>query len=102
VDDARIEVVDRPEAGRYELRVDGVVAGYADRTVEDGVMVLPHTVVQPAHRGQGLAGRLVRRALDDARAAGLQVLPLCWYVADHIRAHPEERDLVADPVRFGL
>lgn len=90
-----IEVTDQAEAGRYEVRVDGELAGFADRTVRDGTMVLPHTVVDPSFRGQGLAAQLVRRALDDARAQGLSVVPSCWYVAQYIDAHPDDQDLLA-------
>ena len=99
-----IEVTDQAEAGRYEVRVDGEVAGFADRTVRDGVMVLPHTVVDRRFRGRGLAAELVRRALDDARARGLSVAPQCWYVAQYIGDHPQELDLVPEDQRsrYGL
>jgi hypothetical protein len=90
-----IEVSDNAGAGRYEVTVDGALAGFADRTVRDGAMVLPHTVVEPRFRGQGLAAHLVRRALDDARAQGLKVVPHCWYVAQYIDEHPEDQDLLA-------
>lgn len=99
-----IEVTDQDGAGRYEVRVDGELAGFADRTVRDGVMVLPHTVVDPAFRGRGLAAELVRRALDDARQQGLRVIPSCWYVAQYIGDHPDDIDLVPDDqrARYGL
>ncbi|HEU5150682.1 MAG TPA: GNAT family N-acetyltransferase [Iamia sp.] len=90
-----IEVTDHDEAGRYEVRVDGELAGFADRTVRDGLMVLPHTVVDRRFRGRGLAAELVRRALDDARAGGLKVVPSCWYVAQYIDEHPADQDLLA-------
>ncbi len=90
-----IEVTDHDEAGRYEVRVDGELAGYADRTVRDGLMVLPHTVVDRSFRGRGLAAELVRRALDDARDRGLGVVPSCWYVAQYIDGHPDDQDLLA-------
>lgn len=99
-----IEVTDHAAAGRYEVRVDGELAGFADRTVRDGVMVLPHTVVDPSFRGRGLAAELVRRALDDARQQGLDVIPSCWYVAQYIGDHPADVDLVpeAQRARYGL
>ena len=99
-----IEVTDVADRGRYEVTVDGTVAGYCDHHERDGVMVLPHTVVDPRYRGRGLAGRLVRRALDDARAQGLSVAPQCWYVAQYIGEHPDDLDLVpeADRPRYGL
>lgn len=90
-----IEVTDHDEAGRYEVRVDGELAGFADRTVRDGLMVLPHTVVDRRFRGRGLAAELVRRALDDARSGGLKVVPSCWYVAQYIDEHPADQDLLA-------
>jgi predicted GNAT family acetyltransferase len=99
-----IEVRDDSEAGRYEVLVDGRVAGYADRQVRDGRMVLPHTVVSPALRGQGLAAHMIRRALDDARAQGLAVAPACSYVSAYIAEHPDDLDLVPEPdrPRYGL
>lgn len=99
-----VEVVERPEAGRYEVEVDGTSVGYADREVRDGVMVLPHTVVEPAFRGRGLAALLIRRALDDARAQGLSVAPVCTYVSAFVRENPDDLDLVpaADRPRYGL
>ena len=94
-----IHVTDEPAAGRYEIHVDGELAGYADRSVESGTMVLPHTVVDPRFRGRGLAGRVVRHALDDARARGLSVAPECWYVAEYIAAHPDDVELVPEDER---
>ncbi len=98
------EVRDHDEAGRYEVHVDGALAGWADRRVHDGAMVLPHTVVDPRFRGRGLAARLVRRALDDARATDLTVVPSCSYVADFLARHPDDLDLVPVPERprYGL
>jgi len=33
-------------------------------------------------------------ALDDARARGLQVLPICPFVIAFLQQHPEQRDLL--------
>lgn len=82
------------QQGRYELVVDGSVVSYADYELRDQVMVLPHTVTDPAARGQGRAGQLVGQVLDDARARGLAVVPACWYVAQYIDEHAEYADLV--------
>ena len=61
----------------------------------DDLRVMHHTGVRPAFEGQGLAARLVRRALDDARADGVQVVPTCWYVAGYLDRHPDDADLRA-------
>ena len=89
--------------GRYEIVVDGVVAGFTEvREHDGGVLALPHTVVEDAYAGQGLASRLAREALDDIRSRGRLVHPFCSYVTSWIQKHPDYRDLVDDPARFGL
>lgn len=92
---ARVEVRDVPDEGRYELLVDGAVAGFADYARRGDIVVLPHTVIDPARRGQGLGARLVREVLDDVRRRGELVIPRCWYVAQYIHDNPSYADLVA-------
>jgi predicted GNAT family acetyltransferase len=89
-----IDVVDAPEQSRFELLVDGQVAGFADYRLLPTKIVIKHTEVQPEHSGKGLAGRLVKYALEASRDAGLQVVPLCPYVASYIERHPEYSDLL--------
>lgn len=91
---ADVRVVRHQERDRFEIMVDGAPAGFAEYRRHPGAMVLTHTVVNPARRGQGLAGRLARAALDAARDEGLRVVPQCPYIADYIRKHPEYADLV--------
>lgn len=98
MNDAEPTVRHNAERQRYEILVDGDVAGFAEhQPFADGVEAFPHTVVQPEHEGKGLAATLVRAALDDVRARGVLVVPSCWYVARWIERHPEYRDLIADP-----
>ena len=61
----------------------------------NGRLVITHTVVPLAIGGRGIAGDLVKHALDFARSEGLKVLPQCSYAADYIRKHPEYADLAA-------
>jgi predicted GNAT family acetyltransferase len=89
------DVRDNPDEHRYELIVDGKLVGIADYHRRGGVVVLPHTVIDPAHRGQGYAAVLVRGALDDCRRRGERVDPRCWYVAGFLDDHAEYRDLRA-------
>ena len=79
---------------RYEVHVDGELAGFADYRVQPGAIAFPHTEVDPAHQGQGLAGMLAKMALDDARQQGLRVRPQCSFFVTYIKRHPEYADLV--------
>ena len=81
-------------AERYLITVDGRDAGYADYIQGDGVRDFHHTVIDPEFRGQGLSKPLIQAALDDTRAAGDKVRPLCSAVAGVIEKHPEYQDLV--------
>ena len=58
-----------------------------------------HTEVVPQFEGQGLGSRLAKFALDDVRRRGLQVVPVCTFVAGYIRRHPEYHDLVSEANR---
>lgn len=60
-----------------------------------GVLEFYRTFVPAPERGRGLGGRLVEVALEYVRAQGLRVIPTCPFVAQWIRQHPENADLLA-------
>ncbi|HET6396295.1 MAG TPA: GNAT family N-acetyltransferase [Pseudoxanthomonas sp.] len=79
---------------RFETEVDGHPAELTYR-LDGTVMWITHTGVPEPIGGRGVAGRLVRAALDHARAAGWRVVPACSYAAAWMRRHPDYADLVA-------
>jgi predicted GNAT family acetyltransferase len=89
-----VTVRDRPEELRYEIEEDGEVAGFIAYRRGDGVITMVHTDVDPKWEGRGVGSELVRGALDDVRARGLKVRPLCPFVAAFITRHPEYDDVV--------
>jgi predicted GNAT family acetyltransferase len=93
--DNDVNVVHVPERNRYELRLDGQTIGFADAIPRGDTVVMPHVEVQPAYEGRGLGSRLVKAALDDVRARGLRVVPICPFVVVYLRRHPEYADLQA-------
>jgi predicted GNAT family acetyltransferase/glutaredoxin len=92
-------VVDVPEASRYELRDGERMIGELAYRRRNGRIALIHTEVDEALEGRGLGSRLVTAALDDARDQGLEVVPLCPFVASFIDRHPEYEDVVAADYR---
>lgn len=87
--------VDRDDdRGRYEIRVDGQLAGHIEFHREDGLLAVDHTEIDDSFAGQGLGSKLVRGVLDDARERGLSVLPFCPFVRSWIERHPGYLDLV--------
>jgi predicted GNAT family acetyltransferase len=91
-------VIDNQRASRYEFWLGATRAGLIEYRSQPGVVVLVHTEVDPAFAGQGLGERLVAGALEDLRARGLKLVPLCPFVRAYLRRHPDQADLVAgDP-----
>lgn len=91
-----VTITRNEQRSRFEARVDGQLAGFADYAPRgEGVVVMPHTEVDPAFGGRGLGTRLVRGALDQLREDGVAVVPACSFVASFIDQHPEYADLLA-------
>ena len=88
-------VRDNPDERRYELVVDGELVGELVYRLRDSAITLLHTEVSPSAEGHGLGSRLVAGALDDIRARGLRVVPVCPFVRAYLRRHPGSADLVA-------
>lgn len=99
-----IEVVDVADRRRFEVRVDGETAGFAEYEDLPGRRSFVHTVIDDRFEGQGLASTLVRAALDRARRDAVHVRPVCVFVRGFIAKHPEYADLVApdERERFGV
>lgn len=89
----QVEVRNNVEEEWYEAEVEGKLA-LAAYKLRGNTITFTHTEVPEELEGQGIAGQIVRFALDDARARGLKVIPRCPYVAGYIRRHPEYQDLV--------
>ncbi len=75
---------------RFEARIDGQLA-VAEYELAGNEMIFTHTFVPPALRGRGIAEKLVRAGLEDARRLGRTIVPRCSYVARFVERHPEFR-----------
>lgn len=95
--DSAVRVVDNPRDTRFEAYVGDQLAGFVTYRIRPGVMVLVHTEVGAEWEGHGVGGRLAEVALEQARARGLKVKPVCPFIASYIERHPELSDLVAGP-----
>ena len=89
-------VTENPERRRYEISVDGTLAGFTQFEIDGDVATMPHTEIDPGYKGQGLATTLIRGALDDARARpdGRAPVPV------RPRLHREERGLPGPRRRY--
>jgi uncharacterized protein len=87
-------VRDNQERHRYEIEVDGDLAGFIQYNLRAGRLILVHTEIDDAFAGRGVGGALVRGTLDDIRVRGIKIVPICTFVESFVERHPEYDDLV--------
>lgn len=90
---SEITVTKNKDASRWEATDGTQVVGVAEYIERGDSIAFTHTVVPPEFGGQGIAGKLARASLDDARERGLVVIPQCSYYAEWIQKHPDYADL---------
>lgn len=90
-----IELEDGGSKGRYVLRgPGGAEAEMTFSKAGEHLLIIDHTGVPDAFRGQGAGLRLVTRAVEDARAAGKKIIPLCPFANAQFKRHPEWADVL--------
>jgi predicted GNAT family acetyltransferase len=88
------EVRDNKERFRYEIVIDGKVAGFVQYNMRGGRLILVHTEIDDEYEGKGFGTKLAAGALDDIRRRGLQIVPVCPFIESYLQRHPEYDDLV--------
>ena len=83
------------EAGRFTLACGDSRAHLVYEMRDAKTMDLTSTWTPLEERGKGIAGRLVRAALEYARTTGSKVIATCSYAAVWIERHPEYEELLA-------
>lgn len=94
-----ITITNPPEQHRYEALIDATLAGYCEYNLLSEAVMFTHTEVLQAHEGKGVGSALARHVLDEARADGKHVIPVCQFIAGWIRKNPDYIDLVRPDVR---
>lgn len=93
----KLRIENNEGAQRWEAHIDQHLAVAEYRRRGDTIFFI-HTEVPREMEGQGVASKLVKTALDDARTQHLAVVPFCPFVAGYIRRHPDYKALV--PTEF--
>ncbi|MBT2321006.1 N-acetyltransferase [Variovorax paradoxus] len=94
-----ITITNQPAQHRYEARIGDQLAGYCEYNLMSEAVMFTHTEVMPEHEGKGVGSAIARHVLDEARAQGKQVIPVCQFIAGWIRKHRDYVDLVRPDVQ---
>lgn len=78
----------------FELRVGSGEPAILTYRKKGDAIVMDHTFVPDAMRGQGIAATLARDALLEARRLGWKIIPDCSYVETFIQRNPEFSNLL--------
>lgn len=87
------DIRDNPDAKRYELPIGDQIAVVTYNLSEPNLMIT-ETLVPQALEGQGIASRLARHVIADARSRRLLILPVCPFFSAYFQKHPDDADVV--------
>lgn len=80
--------------GQYSAGLDGVNAVMTYSRASPQLIIIDHTEVPDALRGKGVGQALALYAVEDARAGGWKIVPLCPFFRAQATRHREWHDVV--------
>lgn len=86
---------DGQSGGRYVALVDGHEAEMTFSRASPRLIIIDHTGVPDALRGRGVGQALALHAVEDARANGWKIIPLCPFFKAQLARHPEWQDVIS-------
>ncbi|GAA3868036.1 GNAT family N-acetyltransferase [Celeribacter arenosi] len=90
----QVDFEDGETGGRYVIRTS---AGDAETTFSktgDKIIIIDHTDMPDALRGQGYGAVLIERIVADMREQSKKIVPLCPFAASQFRKHPDWSDVL--------
>ena len=87
------EIRDNADRHQYELPVEDDVAVVTYNLSAPNLMIT-ETLVPERLEGRGIASRLAKHVIADAKARELLILPVCPFFSAYLQKHPEHADVV--------
>jgi uncharacterized protein len=98
-DDITITLEEASGKGRYVAHVAGMPepGEMTFSRASPTLIIVDHTGVPDSLRGKGVGQALAQHVIEDARARGFKIVPLCPYLAAQVKKHPEWSDVIRAP-----
>ncbi|EJN04456.1 GNAT family N-acetyltransferase [Phyllobacterium sp. YR531] len=90
----KIEKEEARSGGRYIATVSGNEAEMAYSRASAHLIIIDHTAVPDALRGQGVGQALALHAVEDARTGGWKIIPLCPFMRAQSLRHEDWADVI--------
>jgi len=88
-----LKVINNLDKSRFEVDL-GYDFAYIDYRYHDDDIVLMHTFVPNSHRGQGIAGKMIKKVLEYIKAEKIPLIVYCPTINKYIENHPEYKELL--------
>ena len=85
----------RGERGDFTIEREGKRLALMTYSLDDNVVTIMHTEVDPALRGSGAGGKLVAAAVEWARAERHQIMPQCSFAKSVFAKTPDYDDVLS-------
>lgn len=74
---------------------NGHALGHVSFKIQDGVLVLEHTIVEESERGKGIGQLLISATINYVKENNLLIKPVCSYAAAYFAKRKEYSSLIA-------
>jgi predicted GNAT family acetyltransferase len=91
----KIELIENLKGGEFVIQESGnrmAEMGYTNAG-EDKI-IIDHTFVDTAFRGENIGRELVKAGVEFAREKKLRIIPLCPFAMAEFERHPEYEDVL--------
>lgn len=84
---------------QFEMKIDGMKA-FIEYEERDDKMFLVHAEVPLAFQGRGTGAALVEKTLVYLEEKNIALVPMCSFVVDYMRQHPEWKRILAKGINL--
>lgn len=89
-----IKLEESETGGRYFYQAEnGPIAELTFSKTGKTMIIIDHTEVPEAYKGQGIGLLLLSRVIEDMRSAGKKIIPLCPFANAQFHKHPDWKDV---------
>jgi len=81
--------------GYFQLIDESGIAAYMSYSrAGESLIIIDHTEVKPAYKGQNLGRQLLNKAVDFAREKNIKIMPICPFAASVFQKDESIRDVL--------